>query len=87
MVMEDKKKGQERESGRPLTFFTRRTLIEGNPESHTMERKYTMFAVHSLIPVQKKLTVDMVMTKESGDVDTHTHTHKQALHAFFFKTN
>lgn len=37
--------------------------------------KYTIFAVHSLIPVKKKLKEDMVMTKESGDVDTHTHTH------------
>lgn len=36
MVMEDNKKGQE--SGQPLTFFTRRTLIEGNPVTHTEEQ-------------------------------------------------
>lgn len=38
MVIEEKKKGQGKESGQPLTFFTRRTLIEDNPESHTEER-------------------------------------------------
>lgn len=37
-MIEDNKKGQERENGQPLTFFTRRTLSKDNPETHAEER-------------------------------------------------